>query len=406
MLLSLGRAVFALLCVVTFLVPWEELLRIPGFTTGIFLISAAALGLSALAAIFRSAVRKIPLVMLVLGVFVYWSGLSLLWSADQSGTMGMVRTYLSLLILVWMIWEFVDSRYRLLGLLNSYFAGCCVTIALLFASYFGGRDAGLLDSTRYTGGGLNQNSFALIMDVGIVVAAYLATSSLTRRKYAYWAFMVPACLSVLLTGSRTGAIGLAVAIGTALLLSWSRSGKSVLLLLILLGCAAWYVPSVVPSSLLQRVAEGTGTQTFVIRETQWRLGLQMWQEAPITGVGAGAFIAAAAAHGGRPMVAHNTFVQILVDTGSVGMLVMLSFWFLLVRRAWGFPRRERYLWLGAAIVWSIAAMTLSLEYYKITWLLYAWIIVQPTCLLPKVTGGRASDHPPEEGKADLVAPSP
>ena len=36
------------------------------------------------------------------------------------------------------------------------------------------------------------------------------------------------------------------------------------------------------------------------------------------------------------------------------------------------------LWLGAAIVWGISAVTTSLEYFKITWLLYAWIMVEHT----------------------------
>ncbi len=380
MLVSMRRWVFILLCVVTFLVPWEELLRIPGFTTGIFLISAGALGLSLLVLILRSRMRRLPLIPLVLGVFAFWSAFSLLWSSDPRATVGIARTYVSLLLLVWMLWEFVDTRTRFLWVLRSYFLGCCVSISLLFASYFGGKDAGVLDSTRYTGGGLNQNSFALIMNIGIVVAAYLATSSSSRWRSSYWVFMIPACLSVLLTGSRTGAIGLAAAIGTALVISWSRSGRSLAILLLALACAAWYVPSVVPDSLLSRVAEGTGTQTFTVRETQWRLGLGLWEEHPVTGVGAGAFIASAAERGGRPMVAHNTYIQILADGGTVGIALMLAVWALLLQRVWGLPARERVVWLGAGFVWALSAVTLSLEYYKITWLLYSWIIVQPVCL--------------------------
>ena len=182
---------------------------------------------------------------------------------------------------------------------------------------------------------------------------------------------------MLLTGSRAGTIGLGVSLVAAFTIAWSGSWKSVFILLLTVGFAAWLIPSVVPTTLIERVTEGTRANTFVEREVQWNAGLESWREVPLTGVGAGAFIAAVTARGYPPLVAHNTFVQILVDNGIVGMALMLVVWVLLMRIAWHLPWRDRFLWLGVGGVWAVVAMTTSLEYSKITWFVYAWIILQP-----------------------------
>jgi O-antigen ligase len=270
----------------------------------------------------------------------------------------------------------VDSRQQLMWLLRSYLIGCCVSIALLFVSYVMGLT--ISNSGRYTGGGMNANNLALLLDIGIIIAAYLATSHTSQLKITYYLFILPAALGILLTGSRAGTIGLVASLTIAFIISWSVSWKSVLLVVLTVGFAAWLIPSIVPSTLLERVTEGTTAHTFVERQVQWNAGLQSWREVPITGVGAGAFIAAVTAKGYPALVAHNTFVQILVDNGIVGMTLMVVIWGLLARLAWCLPPRERFLWLGVGGVWIVVAMSTSLEYFKITWFLYAWIMLQPS----------------------------
>ena len=76
-------------------------------------------------------------------------------------------------------------------------------------------------------------------------------------------------------------------------------------------------------------------------------------------------------------MAHNAFVQLLAEDGLIGFGIMLLVWYLLARKAWKLPRHERLLWLGAGAAWLLGASMLSSEYYKITWLLYAWIMTQP-----------------------------
>lgn len=205
----------------------------------------------------------------------------------------------------------------------------------------------------------------------------------------YWLFIMPAAVSVLLTGSRAGTIGLIAALVAAFVITWAGNPRTMLLLVLALACVVWLVPNVVPSALLERVTEGTEAGTFALRQDQWRLGLEIWDDSPLIGVGAGGFITAVTERGGRALGAHNTFVQILADNGAVGLGLQLMAWLLLLRQTLRLPRSERALWLGAALVWTICAMVTSLDWYKITWLLYGWIMVEHTVLRTSST-----DTPP------------
>ena len=219
MLLYTRTLTFFLLCLITFAVPWEEMLVIPGFGTVIVILSSFALLFAFLSVIISKTIRKVPTIFLVLSLCVYWISLSVFWSVDYSATLVMVRTYISLLLLVWMMFEFTDTHNRFLWLLRSYVLGSVVTISLLFTSYIGVLEKSVDDGTRLTGGGLNQNDFALIVCIAIVVLAYLAVVDKTEYRGFYWILLIPSSLSILLTGSRTGAIALVVAIGFGALTS-------------------------------------------------------------------------------------------------------------------------------------------------------------------------------------------
>ena len=370
------KLVFILICIITFMIPLEELLVVPGFNTSIFIAAAVALVLSLFVVARGSALRRIPAVLIILGVFVAWCVVSLSWTVDTDATRTIVITYLSLLVFAWMIVEFVESRHHFSWILRSYWAGCCVSLAMLFISYFEGRSILVSDYARYTGGGINGNAFALLMDIAIIISVYLAANTASKWQYTYWTFVPLASLGVLLTGSRAGTLGLILAIFLTVPIAVYRKWKYIVLILLAGGCAVWLAGTFVPMGLLERITEGTEAHTFVVRTVQWNAGLESWRDAPITGVGAGAFITAVTSKGGFALVAHNTFVEILVTNGLVGCGLMLIVWVLLTRVILRLPRQEKLLWLGIGGVWLLVSMSISFEYQKLTWFLYAWIMVQ------------------------------
>jgi len=97
------KIVFVLLCIITFLVPFEELLEIPESATGIFLTAAVALAVSFFAVLTGLRQRKLPSALILLAVFILWCIVSLYWTVDPEQTVQSSFTYISLLLLTWMI---------------------------------------------------------------------------------------------------------------------------------------------------------------------------------------------------------------------------------------------------------------------------------------------------------------
>lgn len=376
----IGRTVYALLCAIAFMVPMEELLRIPVFRTGIFVTAAVAMIISMQYVALRKRIRRIPSVLRLLAVFVLWSLMSVLWSADPLATQAVVITYSSLLLFIWMVWEFISSKHRLLGMLRIYLFGCCSSLGMLFANYM----VGISSDMRYSGGGLNPNALALLLNMGVLITVYLAVNTKSSLRFVYWAIIPVSLVGVLLTGSRTGAVTMIISLGMAFILAASTSWKSIFAVVSLMAVSVWAIQAIVPTSLIMRVQEGRDAETFIIRAEQWKAGFDAWREIPILGVGAGAYAAAVAPKGGVPMVAHNTFIEVLVDNGLVGIVLMSVVWGFLARMAWKLPRREGFLWLGALFVWGVASMMGSNDYDKITWLLYAWIMVHSSIICEAV----------------------
>ncbi len=370
------KIVFVLLCIITFLVPFEELLEIPESATGIFLTAAVALAVSFFAVLTGLRQRKLPSALILLAVFILWCIVSLYWTVDPEQTVQSSFTYISLLLLTWMIFQFVRSQRQLSWILHSYLFGCCVSLVMLFVSYIEGRLLFLAADFRYTGGGLNPNSLALLLDIAVIIAVYLTVEATSKWKKAYWIFVSAACIGVFLTGSRAGTLALIAAVLTSLLIARPKTWKSTLLPVMAVAFVIWLVTTIVPIELLERVTEGREAGTYIVRQAQWNAGIEVWHEAPVMGIGAGAFITAVTGIGARALVAHNTFLQILTENGIVGMGLMIVTWGLLIRMVLQLPRGGKLFWLGIGCVWMLGAMAGSHEYHKITWLLYAWLMVQ------------------------------
>jgi O-antigen ligase len=399
MVFNMRDLIFKLLCVVTFMVPLEDVLVIPGFSTWIFVISAVAMAMSLLVLISGKRLRSVSPVLLQLGVFVAWCCASLIWSVGPEATFFRVITYLSLLLFLWMISEFTDSKRQLLWVMRSYFLGCCVSLVMVLVAFVQHGEFAL-DDTRYSysESSGNPNSLASQLDIAVIVAVYLAVNTKAKRRIVYWVSIPLLCFGVLLSGSRTGTIALVIAISMSLQVAWRRGWRIGISVLLMIGCAVWMIGTYVPGALVERVTDMNEGSTLPLRQELWLLGMECWRTSPVTGVGAGAFVDAVVAKGSRSLVAHNTFVSILVETGIVGMGLMLAVWLLLAQKVWQLPRMERQFWLAIGCVSIVTWITGCREYAKITWLIYALIIAQWSIHRRRRWGGESVDAVQSEWK--------
>jgi O-antigen ligase len=199
------------------------------------------------------------------------------------------------------------------------------------------------DRSRLSGGSGDPNYLA----AGIVPALVLLAGLVRRgRSLANLGLLVGAgilTLGLAATESRGGLVAAVVAIVAAFAFFRGRRPQVVILVALLIGLAAgWF--SVYPSALERFTTfdeGGTG------RTELWGVAWEMARDHPIGGVGLNNFVLESKDYvrrpGGlefveliaeRPRVAHNVYLQLLAETGVVGLALFLALLFLCVRAAW------------------------------------------------------------------------
>jgi len=153
--------------------------------------------------------------------------------------------------------------------------------------------------------------------------------------------------------------------------------KQKLLAVILIIIFAFGVARFIPETSFARLAtikEEIEQGGLNRRMEIWYSGLEVFQEEPCHGIGAGAFKAALGRLVGWRTVAHNTFVSVLVEQGIVGLTLFLAILWTLI---WGgnlLGPPERRLWLFVGMTWCVGVMTLTWEAHKVTWLLFGLLL--------------------------------
>ncbi len=341
---------FVLLWILIFVIPWEGIFAIPGLTTASKVLGVLAFG-SGLAGALLSGKFRFPLALIWPGLFSAWCAVSIQWAPSSEMALGRAQTYVLLLTLVWLICQFADTPKRLKWLMRAFVLGIALIVSNM---YFGYLHAGVpvnnWDLVRYTADATDANGFALFCNLGILFSFYL----IRRREktgfelpdFFYWGFIVAAGLAIPMSGSRTGILTGAI-VGFVLLgmlknLTWyARLGLVVSALFV-----AILVSQLLRSTTVARFSEGFGSYSFWERYDAWVSGIEAWTETPFLGVGAGSYYEITRVRGPRPMVAHNTFVGVLVESGVIGFVFYYAFWAIIFWRVMQFSSVDRYFWLS------------------------------------------------------------
>ena len=229
------------------------------------------------------------------------------------------------------------------------------------------------DWVRFTAETTNANGFAFYCSLGILFAFYLITrrekTSFEFPAWLYWTFIVAAGLAIPLTGScagvASGAVAAVVLLSLLRSVSWKiRIGMVVAALLIGL-----LISRFVAHSTFDRIAEGTSSNTFLERWDAWVYGLKAWRETPVLGIGAASYQDAMEVQGHRRLVAHNTFVSVLVETGLVGFTLYFLFWGIAVRCAPVLAQGGSLLLAQCNCLLHAHFLTGSMEYQKVSFCL-------------------------------------
>jgi putative inorganic carbon (HCO3(-)) transporter len=215
-------------------------------------------------------------------------------------------------------------------------------LGLKFGAY--GVLRGGVHFTKGVGGMIGDNNdFALALNMTLPLLVYLTWD--VKRRWIRLAAMalVPLCaITVIFTHSRGGFLSLAA---LTLYLIWNSRRRAVALVtVVVLGLAA---TAFVPQSFYERIASIANFQSdgsAMGRLNAWQASFKMANDYPVFGVGLDNFLSEFIYYAPDPddiHVAHNTWFQVLAETGYTGLcfylLLFVASWWTL----WRVRRRAR-----------------------------------------------------------------
>lgn len=178
----------------------------------------------------------------------------------------------------------------------------------------------------------HPNSAALLYAIAALVSAVTYVAERAIRDLLLFAIFVVACVA---TASIGGLLTLGLMLVTYVLVDRSLAAR--LRLRLLLATIAVVVTFLLTSTGRQRLREFSGLNltagansrnSIEWRVFHWEQFLQYWRESPLFGQGYGATSSGLLMKGAIP---HNEYVRILVETGVVGFVILLTILVLLLR---------------------------------------------------------------------------
>jgi O-antigen ligase len=329
-------------------VPWS--LAYIGFlaffvitTTYIVDLGTAAMAVAILGLVLERRRIQFPVPFRILLFFCIWAALSTALSpfpGDTTALIDLAKITLVFLVAVNVLWHRQALRIFLLAYVTC-FALYPVRGTIFNYYIYGYADFGR-PSWRLLFG--NANDMAALTLLALALAAGFLQKD-APRLIRFGAFL--ACLVfpfvVLLTQSRAGFLGLA-AFGMLAVFSGGRHRLRVVVALIAIALA---VIAVAPTDVWQRVSGlryGTATATIDMMDPEgsagerWRIALtalEIIRDHPVLGVGIGRYHEANVAY--SPLIGsksvHNTYLEVLAETGAPGAFLFLWFLITLILRA-------------------------------------------------------------------------
>lgn len=406
---------FALLALFVASIPTESIITLPGIGSISRLIGVAATLALLPALVTRDSIRLRAPSLFLLGAIalVFWWVATYFWSIAPTSTLARGFSLGQTVVFVWMIHELARDTPQLVRIMSAYVLGCYVLLGYVFTYSLLDPDRDFRDLGMFNANDVST-SVALAIPMAWCAFQFLqsrkgARSLLGRAHVVLMAlFPVVAVAGLVLTASRGGLILTLLALSIVPLtlnrLSWQRR----LLLLVVISAAAWAASLALPQAFpdlqqtLQRLST-TSTElssgTLTGRTNIWSAALTLFEKKPVAGWGAGTFRYAVEPLAGHSVSAHNSFISIAVDTGLIGLALLVLVIALALLAALNSPASLRPFLLVLLATLIVSMMPSNIEWYKFTWLSLA---------LASASGGlhlRADAHQPRAGTTPLEGAS-
>lgn len=277
--------------------------------------------------------RDYPALTWLLALFVAWAAITLVWAAASAPGITAITRYVPNMLLLPIACTALRDRRDLRLVIVA------IVIGAVIAAAFGLVEPPPpeLTEARATGTIGDPNELAAALLVGLALGAGLLLGrGLPARLRLLGAFAVPLCAAgIFLSLSRGGLIALGVVLvaGTFLAGRW-RLALTAILVVVALGGVVYFT-QLAPLPARERITASNGGSG---RDDLWKVGLRMFRAHPLQGVGVGNFPVVSKDYvlqpgtiarsdlifASEPKIAHNTYLQILSETGIPGLALALA----------------------------------------------------------------------------------
>jgi O-antigen ligase len=289
-----------------------------------------------------------------LALLLLWCTLSLFWAEDRGMVLADLWHWYAVALLMLIVATTVSDTRVLRWIVFAFVAGAFLTVSQGIAAGGLSTSASAIETAtegRLEGGQKDPNFLA----AGIAPAMILALAAFTALRGRPGRWWLIAILGILALGlaaseSRGGALAALAAAVAALFVFKNRRLETMAVLAVAIGvAAAWF--SVSPSAW-ERVTDfdsgGSG------RDELWQVAWRMAEDNPVHGVALNNYPTMAAEYvdqpGGlarldlivdRAQVVHNAYLQLLAETGLIGLGLFFAVAFGSMRAAWRSADRFR-----------------------------------------------------------------
>lgn len=369
---------FGLICAFVLAVPWAASIVLPVVGTSTRVVGFVLSGVWVASVLTADKIRPLTMPHRVAFAWVLWCGVGIFWTVNSVDGFLRLGQYVQLFAFTVIVWNSRLDRRDMALVLQSYVVGCWITFFLLLANVLSGNVTQW--QRRATIENANENEVGLVLALGMTAAWYLASGRSDEHAWvrslrlSNYLFIGAGFLGIMYTASRGSFLStipfVLYLLSTARRLSVTRrvgAGFAVGAIMtgayLLVPQSAWDRIGTIPSQLQER---DLGSRFGI-----WGEGLSfLLQDASsfLFGQGPVSF---------GPLVgraAHNIWLSVAVETGAVGFILFASMAVMVGGAVLRLRPVDRNMWLAMFGTFALASMALSLEYHKVTWMLFALVL--------------------------------
>ncbi len=360
-------------CVFIFLIPWGDSIK-DGLPAIVGLASFAVVGLSIISG---GSHRDYSIFhLMVIGLWV-WSLITLMWTQNYESGIEVAKRAIQIMILPFLFTLIITNKERILIAYQSFVLGSFVGSCIIISNYLNGIQSPYYN--RYGLANIETDLLGIMLAFAIPIGAYLNNTFENKWLKILNLFLIPIIVyAIFLTGTRTATL-----ISIVGVLYWLYSQRKApmkikvsVFLAILLSVTA--LITIAPKASLDRAfssGESISSGTLNYRTVIWGASLESWKESPIVGTGLGSLKFALGKKHVNYSGAHNVYVEILTETGIVGLIIYIILLFSILNLILHTPSSEKVYLFSLFFMIIVSQMAQHSHYQKETWFVLTMLAI-------------------------------